>query len=479
MSKLFSRAAVAGATLAGASLKAVNTSLWDALATMGFTDVGRTTVSASATLTMTQCGIVLVDCSSGSVVLTLPTSGTATDEAQYKIRRIDSTYANTLTVQRGGSDTVEGSTTVPITIGCGGQADLKMPAGSTNWRVTGRSGGSTLAARDALLVPAVNELDNPDGEIYQIAVAATADDTYSEDRWYELTQTGTVLPAQVANPEDGYAIAARTTQSQAVAQRFGKAQILPGKRTRKLRGKTMTFGGRFKLSSSANLRVAILAWTGTEDVVTSDVVNNWTSGTYTAGNFFLASNLTVVAVGAAAMTAATARDVSVTGAIPSNANNIIVVYWTEAAAAQNVTLDGWGRRLIEAAVFGDYIRRTDDEELRRCQVFLEKSYRQSVAPGTASNTDGVANGVINLNTGTCDMVYVNMPMQVRKYGIPTVTLYSPVSGVAGRVRDVIGLTDVVISASLVGEMAFSVQAYPLTSRAGQNVQFHWVAAFNL
>lgn len=479
MSKLFSRATVSGASLSGANLKAALTTLWDALQSIGVTDTNRTTVTASATLTMSQCGIVLVDCTSGSVVLTLPTSGTATDEAEYQVRRIDTTYTSTLTVQRGGSDTIEGSITVPITVGCGGQVNVKIPGGTTNWRVNGRSGGTTLAAREALGVQAANWLDNPDGEIYQRGVVATADDTYMDDRWYALTQTATVTPSQLTSPEDGFAFGVRLTQSQAAAQRMGVAQILEGKRTKKIRGKTMTWGGRFRLSTSANLRFAILAWTGTEDAVTSDVVNDWTSSTYSAGNFFLASNLTVVAVGSVAMTAATTRDVSLTGAIPSNANNVVVFYWTEATAAQNVTLDGWGRRLVEGATLLDYVRRTEDDELRRCQRFFEKSYRQSVAPGTASNTEGIAMDVLNLNTGTSDLTNSVVTMQVCKRSVPTVTLYSPVSGSSGRTRDTIGGSDIVVAAGFIGDMAFSVQTYPLTSRAAQSVQFHWTASADL
>lgn len=411
MSKLSSRASIAGANLAGANLKATLTSWWDALNCLGVTDSNRTTVTASATLLTTQCGLLLVDCSAGSVTLTLPNSGTATDEAEYRIRRIDSTYANTLTVQRGGTDSIEGVTTSGLSISCGGELHLKMPAGSTNWRTIGRGGATALAAREALAVPAVNHLDNPDGEVYQRTVAATTDDLYMEDRWYALTQTGFVTPSQLTSPEDGFAFGMRVTQSQVTAQRYGEAQILEGRRTKKLRGKTMTWGARMRLSASANLRVAILAWTGGEDAVTSDVVNDWTSASYTAGGFFNATTLTVVAVGSAAMTANTARDVLVTGTIPSNATNLIVVYWTEAAAAQNVTLDAWGRRLVEGATLVEYIRRSEDDEEARCKRFyqlLTVSARAfaSGAGQLSSNGGSFPVGmratptVVNVSTGT-------------------------------------------------------------------------------
>jgi hypothetical protein len=231
--------------------------------------------------------------------------------------------------------------------------------------------GTAASAREGLNIALPNYLDNPDGAIYQRAVAATADDVYMDDRWYALTQTATITPSQVSNPEDGYRHALRLTQSQAVAQRMGRAQIIDGRRTSELRGKTVTFGGRLKLSTTAVVRMAILACTGAEDVVTSDVVNNWASATYTTGNFFASTSLTLVATGTASLTAATAANASVSGAIPSGATNLIVLYWTEATAAQNVTLDAWGMRVVDAATLVDYIERDPEQDLADCQRFYE------------------------------------------------------------------------------------------------------------
>ncbi|KQT10957.1 hypothetical protein [Ramlibacter sp. Leaf400] len=246
----------------------------------------------------------------------------------------------------------------------------RMARGTTG---AGSASSAELAsARDSLGVPLPNWLYNPDGAIYQRTVAATADDTYAEDRWYVLTQTASVTPSQQSNPENGYRYASRLTQSQAAAQRMGYAQIIEGKDAIPLRGKTVTFGGRFKLSTSANLRLAILAWTGTEDSVTSDVVNDWTNATIATGAFFASSNLSLVATSSTALTAATAGDASVSGAVPVGTTNLIVFYWTEATAAQNVTLDAWGRRLIESSYLNEHIRRSHSTELDECRRFYER-----------------------------------------------------------------------------------------------------------
>lgn len=202
---------------------------------------------------------------------------------------------------------------------------------------------STQIATTAFVASALrnkNLLINGCFRINQRAPATNADDTYAHDRWYALTQTGTIAVTTRSDAENGTPYMARLTQSQAVAQRMGYAQIIEGKNCRHLRGQKVSLKFRTALSSSDNIRFAILEWTGTEDTVTSDVVNSWTSGTYTASNFFLASNLTITSVTQKVLTAATLADASVAGVtLGSSFTNLIVFVWTENAVAQNVTLD--------------------------------------------------------------------------------------------------------------------------------------------
>ena len=148
MSKLITDASVDKAILSGAETKTAILGILAALNTAGLQESARTTITADATLTVLQCGLVPVDCTSGNVVLTLPTSGDTTDDAQFVFRRLDST-TNTLTIQRGGTDTIEGAAT-SHTIAANGILAMQMPADATNWRVTSIGGGTPLAARKAL-----------------------------------------------------------------------------------------------------------------------------------------------------------------------------------------------------------------------------------------------------------------------------------------------------------------------------------------
>lgn len=258
------------------------------------------------------------------------------------------------------------------------EGEFKTAIGALlNYALARLGGGSITAsateqatARTSLGVPAKNWLINPDGAVAQNLPASSADGDYDFDQWYTVTQTGSVASTKISNPEDGYRYGMRMTQSQASAQRMGRCQIIEGSAASELRGKTVTFGGRRRLSTSANIRMAVLVWTGTEDSPVKDQVNDWTSSTYTTGNFFKSTTLTVSAVSSAiAMTANTARDCSVTATISSSATNVIVMEWTESTVAQNVTFDSWGGRLIVASTLIDAIRRDYSEELALCQRY--------------------------------------------------------------------------------------------------------------
>jgi len=216
-----------------------------------------------------------------------------------------------------------------------------------------------------------NLLTNPNGLIYSRSAASTDDDAYFADNWYILSQSSQVTPSALNDPENGYIAGIRITQNN-TAQRFGYAQIIESNFCRSLRGKYGVFVPRIRVSTSQSMRYAILGWTGTADSVTSDVVNDWTSSTYTAGNFFLGSNLSVIAVGSETPSAATWTSLTpITGACGSSFNNLIVMVWTEGTAATSFTLDfDWNQFEEGSAPTPFEVNRPYDYELRRCARYL-------------------------------------------------------------------------------------------------------------
>lgn len=208
----------------------------------------------------------------------------------------------------------------------------KLTSASADW-----SDGITWLPNDA--VDRTDRLINGSGQINQRASATVADDVYGHDRWYALTQTAAIVPTTLSDVADGLRRMMRLTQSQAAAQRMGYAQIIKGTRCKDLRGQQCSFGGWLRYSNAAALRFAILEWTGAEDTVTSDVVNDWTNGTFTAGQFFNSTTLTVRAVGTITPSANTLTEFLLTATLGSTFNNLILFIWTEGTSAQNSTLD--------------------------------------------------------------------------------------------------------------------------------------------
>ena len=248
-------------------------------------------------------------------------------------------------------------------------------------------GGSVLAGfRDKLI--------NGDGQISQGVYTTVADDTYWCDMHYVLTQTAAITPTVITDVADGLPSMMRLTQSQATAQRMGNAQIVEASVSKALRGKKVTLGGKLRCSAAQPIRFVILEWTGTADAVTSDVVASWTNGTFTAGNFFLGTNVTVAAVGAITPAPNTVTDWSLVADISSGCNNLIVLYWTEGTAAQNVTLDMvWG--LVEGDASAEkwpYAARYPQKELALCQRYFYREVTDRYMFTRGTNTPATAVG---------------------------------------------------------------------------------------
>jgi hypothetical protein len=173
------------------------------------------------------------------------------------------------------------------------------------------------------------------------------------------------------------------------------------------------------------VRIAVLEWTGAEDAITSDVVNNWASAVYTAGNFFLGANLTVSGVVQQALLANTLTDGSLVTVNLGNAfNNLIVFIWTENAVAQNVTLDLGKAQLEVGSVATEFERRKFADELMFAQRFYAKTFPMATAPAQASGTTlGCVSSDYAYNAAAGVVSQWVYPMRMR--AIPTVTTYNP------------------------------------------------------
>lgn len=189
-----------------------------------------------------------------------------------------------------------------------------------------------------------NALNNSAFKLWNGVTTATAraDGVEFAPFWNVLTQTAAVNLTRLDNPWEGARYAARLTQNQASSQRMGVVQWIKGADSAHRRGATHIFGAKMRSNVAGTIvRYALLSWTGTEDSPTVDVVNDWTNGTYTAGQFFLGSNLTISQHGFMNLiTADQVYDlVPLQGQFSTSLNNVMLLVWTESVAAQNTTVD--------------------------------------------------------------------------------------------------------------------------------------------
>lgn len=206
----------------------------------------------------------------------------------------------------------------------------------TGGEVTGNLGVASL--NGGQLAGHRNKLINAGFSCNTRALASVADDAYFLDRWYALTESGTLTPSQLTDPESGAPFGLRLTQPNAAPKRMGFAQIIASDNIRQYATRAMHLAARLRLSTGSAIRYAVIEHTGTADVVTSDVVNNWASADFTAGNFFIAG-LTILRTGTITPGAATWGEVSAWGELSAGIKNVIITIWTESPVAQNTTLD--------------------------------------------------------------------------------------------------------------------------------------------
>lgn len=261
-----------------------------------------------------------------------------------------------------------------------------------------------------------NRVINPSGQINQAGTGTAADGTYWFDQWVQLNQSNPVTPSQLTNVENGTPFMMRTTQSNASAQRFGILQPIESANCIDLRGQTVTLSARVGCSASTTLRYAIVEWTGTANSVTKDVVNDWTSGTFTTGNFFISTTTTIVATGSTALTANTLATISLSGTVSGSMNNLHVFFWTDSTQTQNVTLD-IGKVQLEAAAAATPLA------VRSIQEERNLAYRYFYVTGSSGNSIGTW-----LSTTSAFMVgALPVPMRITS---PTASIFGGGSSVS-------------------------------------------------
>jgi hypothetical protein len=194
--------------------------------------------------------------------------------------------------------------------------------------------GNALAAEQYLADQ--NPVLNPSGAVVDKILAAVSDNNYTWTPWIALSQGGNITPAQLTDVENGTPYMMRFAQ--AGSNRFGAIQPIAKDLCKDLRGQTVTLTARVRINTAHTIRYAVIEWTGTAEAPTTDVVNDWTSGTFTAGNFFKSTNLTITATGSVTPGTSTLASISLNATLGSSFNNLLVFFWADSAEVANLDI---------------------------------------------------------------------------------------------------------------------------------------------
>lgn len=213
---------------------------------------------------------------------------------------------------------------------------------------------------------------NPFGGVIQRGNGITvADGAYGADGWIGLNETGNTTFAVAANVADNLPFQMRWTQPDVSSKKVGAVCFIGSTESVALRSRLVTLMANLRSTASITARYAILEWIGTANAPTRDVVNDWSSGSFTAGGFFVAANFNVLTTGSVALTANTNKITDPLYAhVGSSCNNLAIAFWTDTALATNGYLQlaadlypGFERPLTR--------RRGVTEELHRCGAFYQ------------------------------------------------------------------------------------------------------------
>ena len=246
--------------------------------------------------------------------------------------------ADQLAVATGGVERVEFGTTEVVFNDDGADVDFrvegdtnadlfKIDAGLDQVQVANLNGGPLAGMR--------NRIINGNFAIGQrgttFASSANNNDAYTLDRWYILSDGNDAIDVtretSVVPTNQKYAIA---LDVETANKKFGIAQIIESDNCVGLTGGTVTLSFKAKVSATTkldNVKAAVVAWSGTADTVTSDIISAWgAEGT----NPTLIANATYENTPANLSVTTSYATYSITASVDTaSTTNIIVFIWSD------------------------------------------------------------------------------------------------------------------------------------------------------
>lgn len=291
------------------------------------------------------------------------------------------------------------------------------------------------------------------------SVPINSDDTYLLDRWNLLSDGNDVVDVSqdttAANMPTG-AYASLKSLVATANKKWGFLQVLEARDAAALIGGTVSLSFDVIGSGISNVRAAVLAWDGTADSVTSDIVSAWAAA---GTNPTFATNWTAEN---------TAANLSVTGSVvrkkiegisidTSGAKNIAIFIWVDDTdASVSDTLNISNVTLERSATAHAFVPRTVQEELALCQRYYAKTFDQATAPIANAGTNGMLTEFgMTSSSGKFAMIW-RYPVTMRK--VPSISTFNPTTGNATEANNFTSTTDTAVTASNIGDGACNIQA---------------------
>jgi hypothetical protein len=269
-----------------------------------------------------------------------------------------------------------------------------------------------------LIVPASsgNAIINGAFDIWQRGTSFTTAGVYTADRWTYAGGTSNTLTQQTFTP--------------------GAAPVAGYEGTFFARY-TVTTAGDWNISqpienvrSFAGETVTLSFWTRTS--AASAIQNSYLIQDFGSGG----SSIVVTTLAGASTTTGWTR-ITATATLPSISGKTVgtnskLTVRIDIAEAFTGTWDIWGVQLESGSSATPFKRNANSiqGELAACQRYFQKSYSQSVAPGTGSSYPGavLGTGILNIDAGQ----YFQFVSLRTMRAAPSVTTFSPQSGATGR-----------------------------------------------
>ena len=271
-------AALTYGTATGTRLVSTNATITTGTITTGVIPSLTAGTTTSTAATITSGTITNLASTTGTIATLNSTTGTIAtlNSATGTITNLSTTLAGDFTISNGtGTLGTSG-----VTLGTyGGTTSIPVLAIDAKGRVTTASTSAITSG----LTGFRNRIINGEFGVAQRGTSfvsgANNDDSYNLDRWYVLSDGNDAVDiTQETSTVPTNQLTAIALDVETANKKFGIAQIIEQKNCIGLIGGNVTLSFKAKVSSTTkldNVKAAVVAWSGTADTVTSDIISAW------------------------------------------------------------------------------------------------------------------------------------------------------------------------------------------------------------